>query len=170
MTYANDAECVLKSIVEPTLRHLAVHGDIPYSKAAAQLLMMTAAHESAGFRYMRQIKGPAKSMWQIEPATFRSHLVWVGERIGLQARLRLMAFSQTPADWEFEYTFNQELACAFARVHYRRVPTALPAFGDMDAMGTYAKKYYNTAAGKATAAEYVRDYRLYCTGLSYAEG
>ena len=48
-----------------------------------------------------------------------------------------------------------------ARTHYYRVPQAIPTKNDsgyLDKLGRYAKKYYNTPLGKATASKYVVDY------------
>ena len=44
---------------------------LPDSESAIRLLCMIAAHESGGFRFTKQIRGPAVSLFQIEPASFR---------------------------------------------------------------------------------------------------
>ena len=44
--------------------------ELPRSEASTNLLCMVAAHESGGFKYCRQIGGPAVSIFQMEPATF----------------------------------------------------------------------------------------------------
>jgi len=48
-------------------------------------------------------------------------------------------------------------AAAFARIHYLRVPKRVPSFNGLDSvkeMAEYAKKYYNTKAGKAHWTDY----------------
>jgi hypothetical protein len=56
----------LTTIIEPVLHHLT---EIPYDRAAAQLLLGTALKESLQLKYRRQIQGPALGYYQMEPAT-----------------------------------------------------------------------------------------------------
>lgn len=51
-------------IIRPTLVEMG-----HYSPAAEALLLGTAAHESHGGRYLSQIRGPARGIYQMEPAT-----------------------------------------------------------------------------------------------------
>jgi hypothetical protein len=53
----------LRSLIEETLR--ALEPEVPYSEPAVELLMMTAAAESALGRYIKQIGGPARGIFQI---------------------------------------------------------------------------------------------------------
>jgi len=48
------------------------------------------------------------------------------------------------------------LSCLLARLHYLRVPEAVPA--TVQDMAVYAKAHYNTRLGKATASDYLRAY------------
>ena len=130
------------------------------SVAAEKLLIMTAAHESMGFRYRRQVGGPALSYFQIEPATLddlysnylayrpnRQKVVDVFVPIGMNRREAL--------------EHDDRYACACARMIYARVAEALPDAGDEPALAAYAKRYWNTPAGKATAAKYLADFRAH---------
>lgn len=54
-------------VVEPTLFY--ANEVIPYTEEAVDLLMMTAAHESNGCSYIKQINGPALGVYQMEPST-----------------------------------------------------------------------------------------------------
>jgi hypothetical protein len=47
---------------------------------------------------------------------------------------------------------GDRLSIALCRLHYLRVPALVP--GDLSAQAEYAKRYYNTLAGKATASDY----------------
>jgi len=48
------------------------------------------------------------------------------------------------------------LSCLLARLHYLRVPEAVPA--TVQDMALYAKAHYNTRLGKATASDYLSAY------------
>lgn len=52
-------------------------------------------------------------------------------------------------------------ATAMARVHYCRIPMALPMFDNIEEMAHYYKLYYNTPEGKATVEEFVHNYHKY---------
>ena len=49
-------------------------------------------------------------------------------------------------------------AVAEGLVYYRH-PEPLPVPGDVEALGHYYKKYFNTALGKGSAEEFVRNYK-----------
>lgn len=161
-------------IIRPTLKYL--EPEIPYSEDAVELLMMTAAHESHLGTYIAQVNGPALGIYQMEPATEQDIFV------------NFLQFKHTLDD-KVEYLTNDlyehfipELMCnlaystAMARVHYYRVPEALPtrkAIKHPDqkeevtldwiiAMAKYAKKHYNTELGKATWQQYADAYQRYC--------
>jgi hypothetical protein len=149
-------------VVVPTLKYL--DSEIPYSEEAVDLLMLTCAHESRGGKYLRQ-KGMtgtegAFGVYQMEMATHND--IWVNF---LEART---SFEETVRGIRYDYLSSQmdlvanlAYATAMARVHYWRVPEALPSKDDtryMSKLGDYAKKYYNTHLGKATSSKYVTDY------------
>jgi hypothetical protein len=52
-----------------------VPANIPVTITAADLLMATAAVETALGTYLLQIKGPARGVFQVEPATLGSSLL-----------------------------------------------------------------------------------------------
>lgn len=62
---------------------------------------------------------------------------------------------------EKELITNLAYATAMARVFYRRVKEALPAADDLDGMGRYWKKYYNTPLGRGTVEEFKANYTKY---------
>jgi hypothetical protein len=150
-------------VVVPTLKYL--DSEIPYSEEAVDLLMLTCAHESRGGKYLRQ-KGMtgdrgAFGVYQMELATeLDIENNFLRHRMGLHAKV-----------WDMIPTYAVHrltllipclaYATAMARVHYWRVPEALPSKDDtnyMSALGDYAKRYYNTHLGKATSSRYVTDY------------
>jgi hypothetical protein len=153
-------------VVIPTLRYL--DSEIPYSEEAVDLLMMTCAHESRGGTYLRQ-KGMtgtegAFGVYQMEMAT---HDGILDNFLDFRDDLREKVFNLSYEDFDQNFTLGYNLisniayATAMARVHYWRVAEALPSKDDTryyPLLGEYAKKYYNTHLGKATASKYVMDY------------
>ena len=149
-------------VVIPTLKYL--EDEIPYSEEAVDLLMMTCAHESRGGTYLRQrgMKGAegAFGVYQMEMAThadiygnFLAHRDNLDDMVNGLASVHLTC--------EEDLIVNLTYATAMARVHYWRVAEALPSKDDtryLPLLGEYAKKYFNTPLGKATASKYVMDY------------
>ena len=52
-------------IIGPSLDALQM-----YSKEAEEILVFTCASESLGGTYLKQVKGPALGIYQMEPATY----------------------------------------------------------------------------------------------------
>ena len=59
-----------ENIVNPVLHDLQM-----YTKEMAELIVFTCAVESNGGTYVKQIKGPALGIYQVEPSTFTD--IWV---------------------------------------------------------------------------------------------
>ncbi len=150
----------LTKIIEPVLCHL--DAEIPYSKAASRLLLGTAIKESLNFKYRKQVGGgPAVSYFQMEPATHDD--IWnnyLRHRADLAKKVTALLTS-SGADKHSELEHNDSYATVMARVHYRRVPAALPSFDDLSLMAAYWKQYYNTPLGKGAAHEYVTLWNAY---------
>ena len=131
---------------------------LPVSPAAIQLLVMIAAHESGGFRHVKQMgNGPAKGLLQMEP-------------VGLQevvrySQIRAERFASLPdltAIHLEQLVFDAEMAVLCARVFFMAKPEPLPAVNDIEGLAKYAKKHWNTHTGKATWEDYAKAYRRYC--------
>jgi hypothetical protein len=147
-------------VVIPTLKYL--DSEIPYSEEAVDLLMLTCAHESTGGTYLRQ-KGMTGTEGAFGVYQMELHTEWDIECNFLTFRKKLEELiediSSVPVGEPL--ITNLAYATAMARVHYWRVPEALPSKDDtryMSKLGIYAKKYYNTPLGKATSSKYVTDY------------
>ena len=166
-----NAKQLRELVVRPTLEYLAPA--IPYSKEAEDLLMMTAAHESYLGTYLKQVNGPALGIYQMEPATHDD--IWYNfilSRENLKDSVTNLADSYTEYLVENGKSFskyvnrglisNLAYATAMARVHYWRVPEPLPK--DLRGLAEYAKKYWNTELGKATADDYYNAYNLLVVG------
>lgn len=125
--------------------------------AAEELLLMIAAHESHMGKYLRQVGGgPALGIWQMEPATYEDCWKNVVPRkpYWAQQLTQLGGGMATPSRLANEHA----LAAAMARLQIWRHAEALPDAGNLEALGRYAKKYWN-GPGKATSGMYVQAYR-----------
>lgn len=152
-----------------------------YADAVARLLFMTAAHESGGFRYRRQIGFARDSvtgafgLWQCEWPSIADSIRYIRnpQRAELYGRcvtwldgydkhfpeLALHDVAQRGILATIQDVRGDPLSCLLARLHYLRVPEAVPA--TVQEMAAYAKKHYNTRLGKATAADYLSAYERY---------
>ena len=139
-------------VIIPALKYL--NPVIPYSIEAVDLLCMTAAHESLNGTYLKQIKGPALGIYQMEPSTHDD--IWDN----FLAHRKILPELVSGFDSD-ELVYNLKYATVMARVHYWRVKEPLPKRKDTGPdsdyiyeLAKYAKRYYNTHLGKATADDY----------------
>ena len=157
-----------------------------YALAVARLLFMVAAHESGGFQYRRQLGFAwsngfgAHGLWQIEWASVSDSIGMLRRKSALAQRSARWLFRDSHApSWWFDASINlladngprqfkpllvmmcgwDRLCCLFARLHFLRVPAAVPS--EVEAQGMYAKQWYNTEKGKAAARDYVDAFNLY---------
>ena len=144
------------NIIRPVLEHL--DSVIPYSIAAENLLMGTCAQESALGSYVVQINGPARGIFQMEPFTEddikKNFLAYRPE-----LNHKIMYCSHGYGDSAL--TGNLYYATAMARVHYYRVPMAMPDADNVAQMANYWKLFYNTPEGRGTEAEFIHNYNRY---------
>jgi hypothetical protein len=120
-----------------------------YSDDAESLVFNTGAAESL-YEHVRQIGGPALGWWQMEPATHDD--IWSNFLRATSRQYLIDGLTQISgrigiAD---EMVKNPWYAAAMCRIHYLRVPKALPAFHDFPGQAAYWKKYYNTPLGAGT--------------------
>lgn len=169
-------------VVRPVLRGMAeVTERKLYSKAAERLVLGTAIQESR-LIHLRQLarrdgrRGPALGLFQIEPATHRD--VWenyVRYRDEIDFFLKqlipwhkgsLQVLNEGPMGrpvvfgWPKDnlLVWNLAYACAIARLVYYRAPARLPAADDLEGLGAYWKRYYNTTLGAGDDEEFVKAY------------
>lgn len=135
-------------VIRPVLKRLALH-----SRSAEELLMLTAAQESLLGRFLHQVNGPALGIFQMEPATHDD--IW-GNYLDYRQGL---ADSVRDYGWAANHMVgNLNYACAMARIHYLRVPYALPQADDVQGMAEYWKRHYNTPQGHGTVKRAVDNY------------
>lgn len=150
-----DKDQLRDDIIIPVLKFL--HPNIPYSDAAVELLVGTATVESNRGDYVRQIGGgPALGIYQMEPNTlkdiYENYLTYNNQLMIKVDALRPVTDLGTE---KHQLVGNLFYATAMARVHYKRVPQALPSLGDKEGMAKYWKQYYNTPLGAGTVDKYL---------------
>lgn len=141
-------------IIRPVLRDLDL-----YSVAAEELIVGTALKES-GLYHLEQIGGgPALGIYQMEPETRKDiDDNYLAYRPGLYTKVIKYLSPHLHRDEQLVY--NLKYATAMVRIHYRRVPKALPDKNDLVGMATYWKEYYNTPAGLGHPDEFIEDYLI----------
>ena len=153
-----DVEQFRLHIVRATLMSLRM-----WSMAAENLLLGTAVQES-GLKYLRQFNdGPARGLYQIEPATHDDIWdVYLKHHRTLKGRIEVLV-APVPSRID-QLATNLAYATAIARMVYWRHPEPLPAPGDVDGLAGYWKKYFNTVKGKGRVADFAAKYRRHVLG------
>ena len=147
----------LRKMIEETLFDLEDLTGVKYSDNARELLMMTAAVESdLGTFWYQQGGGPALGIFQMEPATYDDIF-----RNYIRYRNKLEDFFIGEVSGYIALMYDLRHQILMARIHYLRVPEALPTT-DLSSMAGYWKKYYNTEKGAGTVSKAVDKYRAYC--------
>lgn len=142
----------LIKLIKETLQELRL-----YTPEALQLILGTIAQESHLGKYIEQIKGPAKGICQMEPATYND--IWknyLDFKPDLHDAILRMSVTGDEAD---EMRWNLKLAIAMCRVHYLRKKGAIPH--DLQGQAAYWKTHYNTRLGKGTVAQYISNYKRF---------
>jgi hypothetical protein len=155
----------LRELIEETLHEIDA-----YSESAVNLLMGTAAQESHLGTYIKQIRGPALGIMQNETPTFYDVMDRIPEKdVGRLLNLTNREYFPGEVPTEIfrrqiqpkEQVYNLKLAIAMCRYKYKLIPEKLPDPHNIVGLAKYYKKYYNTHLGKATEAEFIRNYRKY---------
>ena len=145
----------IKDIIQDTLKKIDL-----YSKEAEHFIYNTGLVESR-YEYLKQIKGPARGMWQCEPwvavdicknyLKYRESLM---KKVAKACKLEWYFFLEpTEEDWEHILTTNIAAQIVICRLHYRRVPKPLPK--TIEEQASQWKMYYNTSKGKGTVEKFI---------------
>jgi hypothetical protein len=129
-----------------------------WSPAAEELVLGTALQESR-LKYIKQLgNGPALGVFQMEPAThddiWKNYLKYKPELAVGASKLSHSVNSRS-------LITDLLYAAAMCRIHYLRVPDALPAEGDFEGQAAYWKDHYNTYLGAGTEEEYLESWYSY---------
>lgn len=147
-------EQLRKLIILPALSKLQ-----QYSDDAVELLMFTCAVESNGGTYVKQEKGPALGIYQMEPKTYND--LWANY-IRHRSDISLILGTQFNAyrmPDENRLIYDLEFSTIMARLFYLRISDSLPNAKDENAIYTYYKKYWNTEKGASTQQKSIKAYR-----------
>lgn len=140
------------NVLDPVLKTIGL-----YSASASKLMMLTAAHESH-FEYIRQIKGPARGLFQMEFPTYTDLVEQLSARhpdkIAWLDRFKPPQIN--PLEALAICLPFQVVAC---RLQYWRFPEPLP--DDWEGMWDYYKAFWNTPEGKATREEFFNNAKRY---------
>jgi hypothetical protein len=139
-------------VLKPALT--ALSSVTPPTQVAADLLMATAAVETQLGTYLSQVGGPARGVFQIEPASFTN--LWEHLAPGELVALRPLMTPQNAID---QLDGNLVFAAAIARLFYWQVPQPLPE-RTADGLWWYYKVHWNSMAGATTGAKFVAALRL----------
>jgi hypothetical protein len=129
---------------------------------AIQLVVATGIVESR-YEYLRQLgDGPARSFWQVEPATCVDNLAhYLKHRPGLMQQCASASYVDVKhwqnfdeKTWEEILERNIAAGIVHCRLKYWRVPKKMP--NTIEGQAKYWKKYYNTEQGKGDP-EHFRD-------------
>lgn len=147
-------------VIEPALERL--NPIIPFTKAACQLDLGTALHESGGLQYIDQVDkaakpGPAYGLWQIERLTFDDHLSRMRDSL-IGAMFGYMSIVPSVEDLHW----NLRLGAAMCRLIYWHAPEKIPQAGDALGMAQLWKKRYNTYLGAGTVEQALPSFELAC--------
>ncbi len=151
-----DATQLRELIIVPSLNLMRL-----YSLEAIELLMFTAAVESQGGTYLKQVKGPALGIYQMEPRTHND--IWqnfLRNRTDICYILSANFLVPQMPD-ENRLIYDLYYATALCRIFYLRCPSNLPDAKDVNSIWEYYKNYYNTSAGKAKKDKSIQAYQDY---------
>ncbi len=141
-----------RSLIQRTLVKVEM-----YSRSAEELLIGTAAHESHLGTYLRQLGGPARGFFQMEPETERD--IWknyLRYRPGIADTVEAVTSVCTPSSWALESNLAYQIV--MARLQYRRSPEPLPPIDNVSAMAKYWDEHYNCNPNKGLPKQFIQDY------------
>jgi hypothetical protein len=165
-----DPAQLLRYVVQPALEALGLPGGV----LAEKLVMGTAAQES-GFKYLHQLgKGPALSLWQIEPTTAMDTLrrapAGVLDRLDTMVPgvLHLQSAGLLLGPLIDQLAGNLYLGAAMCRLVYYMKPFEMPS---PNAVGTPQlerkwcaaiwKRFYNSMKGAGTEPQFLANWKKF---------
>ena len=157
----------MKELIASTLKGM---GRKYASKDAVSLVWATGLVES-NYKYIRQIRGPARGFFQIEPQTAAS-AVENYFRYRKQLTTRSSLVSNTPGSlwgstdqerWDSVLESNIIAGIIHCRIKYWRAPEKMPS--SIDGYAKYWKRHYNTIKGKGEVEGFLRKVEKYADFL-----
>lgn len=144
-----------EDILAPTLNALQFR-----DPAFLELLVFTCAAESAGGTYVKQIKGPALGIFQLEPATFTD--CWVNYVVRKPDIINLLSLNLAVhrMPQPVEMITDLKLAVAMAALLYKQRKAA-PKDIEIDTLWNLYKELWNTPKGKAEKEPCLKAYKRF---------
>ncbi|MAH49021.1 hypothetical protein CMI37_24550 [Candidatus Pacearchaeota archaeon] len=153
----------MKDLIQSTLTEM---GDRYASKDACNLVWCTGLVES-DYRYIRQIDGPARGFFQIEPQTCSSA---VENYFKYRKKLQVKAAEVTSTSeslwddtaeetWDAVLESNIRAGIVHCRIKYWRAPASMP--DSIQGYAEYWKRHYNTLLGKGEVEHFLRKVKKY---------
>jgi hypothetical protein len=137
------------------------------SDSAVELLMLTAAQETHLGRYLWQVNGPAKGVFQMEPRTESDLWEYInlvrpdlGDKIIGFTYFQNSDLAANIVD-DYDSEANLVYQIMMARAYYLRDPEPLPADDDIAGLAKYYKRVWNTYLGAATVEEAIKNYKRF---------
>jgi hypothetical protein len=151
-----------REVIKDTLLKFQELGGAKYSEDAVELLVMVAAHESLMGRFIKQVKGPALGIFQMEPATHDDiwrNFISKDRKLDFSVAKFLPSYQSlvNPSTQAELLATDLRYATVLARVFFMRFKEPIPSTDIGKA--EYCKKYWNTELGKATITDYFNAYR-----------
>ena len=152
-----DPKQLLEHIIRPALEILQM-----VSREAEILLLATAAQESRCGHYIKQVKGPALGIFQMEPATHRDiYENFLQYKPSIERRMDPIRFPYWSK--QKQLVVNPLYSAAMARLQYFRDSQPLPEVSK-EAMWEYYKRVYNTHLGAAKEHEWDQNWDRFVGG------
>jgi len=141
-----------EQVIRPVLKDIGL-----WSQASENLLIGTGLIESR-FYYLKQIKGEALSLFQIEVPTYYWIIHKIANRSNLYEKvLKVLGYDKFPPPERL--MSDIALSLIIARYRYCLDPDPLPEAENIIELSKYYKKIYNTPLGKADPQLFVSLYR-----------
>ena len=156
--YGIDPTQLLNAIICPTLIKM---GDKDWQNSAKFLLGIAAVETQCG-RYLTQLEGgPAKGLYQLEPASERDLWSYLNGRPGLRRKVEQFSVGN-----DLDSLGNLHHQTAVARAFLMRIPQRIPQ--TLLGWAGYWKQYWNTEKGKGTVSEFIEKYPKAVRLVEYA--
>lgn len=140
-------------IIRPALLDLVL-----YTDEAMELLVFTCAVESDGGTYLKQLKGPALGIYQMEPEDYND--IWTNYIRNHQSLMMMLStnFGVVSIPDEARLLYDLRYATAMCRIHYERAQAKIPTKPDPEHLWDYYKSFYNSHLGAATKEQSIEKY------------
>ena len=150
-----NTEQLRNEIVKPAVASIGLLSD-----SAINLLLGTCAQESQMGHYIKQIRGPALSIYQIEPNTYNWVWKWCHDYHPNLYDLCLQTTGYINTPNSSNLIHDLRLATVSCRLKYFSIKEPLPP-NEVGLLANYWKKYYNTMLGSGTVEQFVANYKKF---------